>query len=268
MKKLLKQGDNCHWNLEGIEFAIEERVGDPALFVGRVRELEFLYRWADNVRKKLSRSIAFLGRRKIGKSLILERLYNILYSEQKGLIPFYYEFAEGRRSAKEFYIDFTIRFYMQVVGYYTRDITWNRDAFVYNSRITKIETLLEEIAALSFQNRKKIANRLEGHLRLLEREMPLYEYVLAAVDVSRGFATMVGVEEQVVQMLDEFQYLNMCIDAGVEKKSCKAYMSAAESRVAPLLITGSLMGVVSEDLMLYLPHRFSEIPVPKMESAE
>ena len=80
MKKLLKLAKNDRWDLEGIAFAIEERVGEPENFIGRIKELEFLYNWADNIRKKISRSIAFLGRRKIGKSLILERLYNIIYS--------------------------------------------------------------------------------------------------------------------------------------------------------------------------------------------
>ena len=268
MKKLLNQGDSYHWNLEGIEFAIRERVGNPSRFVGRVRELEFLYKWAGNVREQLSRSIAFLGRRKIGKSLILERLYNILYSEQKGLIPFYYEFAEGRRSAREFYVDFTIRFYMQVVGYYTRDIIWIRNAVHRKKRISDIEMLMKKVGPLTIPHKEEILESIDDSRAMLRQEQAPYEYVLAAVDIPQGFATMVGVEEQVIQMLDEFQYLNMYIDAGVEKKPCKAYMSAAESRVAPLLITGSLMGVVSEDLMLYLPHRFSEIPVPKMESAE
>ncbi|HHC24499.1 MAG TPA: hypothetical protein ENK58_03660, partial [Desulfobacterales bacterium] len=67
MGKLLKPKENHHWDLEGIEFAIRERVGDPSRFIGRVGELEFLYRWAGNIREQLSRSIAFLGRRKIGK---------------------------------------------------------------------------------------------------------------------------------------------------------------------------------------------------------
>ena len=48
-----------------------------------------------------------------------------------------------------------------------------------------------------------------------------------------SFATMVGVEERVVQMLDEFQNLNLYIDAGVEDKPCRKYLSTAESRVAP-----------------------------------
>jgi hypothetical protein len=71
-----------------------------------------------------------------------------------------------------------------------------------------------------------------------------------------------------VQLIDEFQYLNMYVDAGVVDKPCMAYMSPAESRAAPLLITGSLMGVVSEELTLWLPHRFRTIHVPKMKAAE
>ncbi|MDM8521903.1 hypothetical protein QUF80_00885 [Desulfococcaceae bacterium HSG8] len=268
MEKLLKPKENHRWNLEGIEFAIKERVGDPSRFIGRVGELEFLYRWADNIRKELSRSIAFLGRRKIGKTLVLERLYNILYSERKGVIPFYYEFREGRRSGQEFYIDFAIRFYMQVVGYYTRDITWNRRAVKSDTRIPDIGTLLEEIAPLSLPNKDIITDHLRNSMSISQLVMPQYEYVLAAVGVPEGFATMVGVEDQIVQMLDEFQYLNMHIDAGVEDKPCKAYMSPAESRVAPLLITGSLMGVVSHDLMRWLPQRFDEFIVPKMNTEE
>jgi hypothetical protein len=42
MKKLLKVDKNERWDLDGIEFAIKERVGQPENFIGRVRELEFL----------------------------------------------------------------------------------------------------------------------------------------------------------------------------------------------------------------------------------
>ncbi len=97
MTTRLQCADNYEWDITNIEFAIRERVGDPRHFIGRVEELEYLDKWAGNIRHGVSRSLAFLGRRKIGKSLILERLYNIIYSEQHGLIPFYYEFREGKR---------------------------------------------------------------------------------------------------------------------------------------------------------------------------
>ncbi len=267
MKKLLRLDKNDRWELEGIEFAIEERVGNPENFIGRVRELEFLYIWADNIRKLISRSIAFLGRRKIGKSLIIERLYNIIYSEHKGLIPFYYEFAEGTRSGREFYHDFLTRFYMQVVGYYTRDITWTRTAADFKTDVD-VTVFMEEIASLSVPHKERILTDLNRCIRMMGKDKPLYEYVLAATATPRSFATTPGVREQIVQMIDEFQYLNMYIDAGVEDRPCKAYMSTAEMKVAPLLITGSLMGVVSEELMRWLPHRFDEFIVPKMNDQE
>jgi len=267
MQKLLKLHKNNRWDLEGITFAIEERVGEPENFIGRIKELDFLYNWTDNIRKKLSRSIAFLGRRKIGKSLVLERLYNIIYSEKNGLIPFYYEFTEGTRSAKEFYHDFLTRFYMQVAGYYLRDTRLIRNA-VNSKADLDVTEFRKEVESIAIPNKEKILNNLNRCINMLEKEKPQYEYVIAATATPRSFATTPGVKEKVVQMIDEFQYLNMYIDAGVEDKPCKAYMSTAEVRVAPLLITGSLMGVVSEELMRWLPHRFSEFIVPKMDINE
>jgi hypothetical protein len=267
MKKLLKLDKDDRWDLEEITFAIEERVGEPENFIGRIKELEFLYNWADNIRKKISRSIAFLGRRKIGKSLILERLYNIIYSENKGLIPFYYEFTEGTRSGKEFYHDFLTRFYMQVVGYYTRDISLIREAVDAQADVN-LERLLKHVKKFSIPHKEKIEYRLCNAIDSIKVNKPLYEYVIAATATPRSFATTPGVEEKIVQMIDEFQYLNMYIDAGIEDKPCKAYMSTAEMKVAPLIITGSLMGVVSEELMRWLPHRFDEFIVPKMDAQE
>lgn len=264
---LLHPKKNYRWDLTGIEFAIEERVGNPADFIGRVEELEYLYAWAQRIHRGISRSTAFLGRRKVGKSLILERLYNILYSEQQGLIPFYYEFKEGKRRGKAFYHDFLVRFYMQVVGYYLRDVNWIREA-VDKETDVQVEVLLKEVERCSIPHKDKILYRLENCVRTMQTDKPLYEYVLSATGAPDAFATMVGVEDRVVQLLDEFQYLNMYIDAGVEKKPCKAYMSTAESRVAPLLVTGSLMAIVSQELARYLPQRFYQQVVPPMNAAE
>lgn len=264
---LLRLNDNYRWNLDGIEFAIEERVGEPENFIGRVEEMEYLHQWAGNIRRRFSRSIAFLGRRKVGKSLMLERLYNVLYSEHNGLIPFYYEFREGERSAKDFYLDFIIRFYMQVFGYYTRNVEIIRKAVDTKAEI-KFDLLYQLVEREPIPHKAIILEHLDLCRYMMTVDVQSYEYVLSAVGTPDAFATTPGVEERVVQMLDEFQYLNMFIDAGVEDKPCKAYMSTAESRVAPILITGSLMGIVSEELMRWLPHRFSQMLVPKMNPAE
>jgi hypothetical protein len=125
MTNLLKIKDNYHWDIDEIEFAINERVGAPQNFIGRLEEMKYLYGWCKRIKDKLSSSMAFLGRRKIGKSLMMKRLYNIIYSEKDSLIPFYYEFQEGKVSGREFAEDFIVSFYLQIAGYYTGDINWN-----------------------------------------------------------------------------------------------------------------------------------------------
>src|SRR6056297_2489215 len=162
MSKLLNLKDDYNWDLEGIEFAIEERIGNPEDFTGRVREMKYLYNWAQGIKDKRSRTLAFLGRRKIGKSLMLERLYNLIYSENQGLIPFYYEFKEGEITAKEFAEDFITKFYMQVVGYYTRDINWIRRANKKKENIG-IDELVEKISDLDFRNKNIIIEELGNY---------------------------------------------------------------------------------------------------------
>ncbi len=105
-------------------------------------------------------------------------------------------------------------------------------------------------------------------MQVLQTDRPPYEYVISAAAAPAGFANGVDVEDRIVQMVDEFQNLNMYIDTGVEDKPCRAHMSTAEMRTAPLLVTGSLIGVVSEELMLWLPMRFWTNIVPKMKAEE
>jgi hypothetical protein len=59
-------------DVTGIEFAIRERIGEPQDFIGRVEEMEYLYTWAGQVQRGISRSIAFLGRRKITENMVDE----------------------------------------------------------------------------------------------------------------------------------------------------------------------------------------------------
>ena len=42
-KRLLQLGAEYRWQLEGITFAIPERIGAPEDFIGRVEEMEYLY---------------------------------------------------------------------------------------------------------------------------------------------------------------------------------------------------------------------------------
>ena len=64
-----------------LTYALKERIGLPELFVGRKEELTFFQSWVESIPKELSRSTALLSRRKKGKTALVERLYNIVYSQ-------------------------------------------------------------------------------------------------------------------------------------------------------------------------------------------
>jgi hypothetical protein len=61
---------------EEIIFALGEEIGDPELFVGRKKEMARLRKWAEGSKRRISRSMGILARRKKGKTALLQRFYN------------------------------------------------------------------------------------------------------------------------------------------------------------------------------------------------
>ncbi|MCP4119529.1 MAG: hypothetical protein GY737_29845, partial [Desulfobacteraceae bacterium] len=81
------------WQLDS--YPLAEEIGDPDLFVGREKEMKRLLKWAEGTRLRRSKSMAILSRRKKGKTALLQRFFNILYTRNDPqLIPFYYRTPE------------------------------------------------------------------------------------------------------------------------------------------------------------------------------
>jgi hypothetical protein len=76
---------------KNMKYALKERIGDPALFCGRRQEMELLMNWVNVIPKEIAKSRALLGRRKCGKSAIMQRLFNILWNQNGLVIPFYFD---------------------------------------------------------------------------------------------------------------------------------------------------------------------------------
>jgi len=89
--------------MEDFVYAFEERIGNPSLFCGRKQEMELLLRWTtDLIPRKLAKSRALLGRRKSGKTAIMQRLFNILWNLDGNVIPFYIEVLDQDQWLLEF----------------------------------------------------------------------------------------------------------------------------------------------------------------------
>ncbi len=77
--------------MENMTYALKERIGPPSLFCGRKKEMKFLMNWVNMIPREMSTSRALLGRRKSGKTAIMQRLFNILWNKHGPVIPFYFE---------------------------------------------------------------------------------------------------------------------------------------------------------------------------------
>jgi hypothetical protein len=103
-----------------MEYAYEERIGNPDLFTGRKQELAYFLKWINDIKEKKSQSTAVMARRKMGKTAIMERLFNITFFKNDGVIPFYYEIKEVKMWVGDFCVDFFLTFIYHYIAYKTR----------------------------------------------------------------------------------------------------------------------------------------------------
>ncbi|MBF0120230.1 MAG: hypothetical protein HQK79_15450 [Desulfobacterales bacterium] len=241
---------------------LKEKIGDPILFTGRKKELSYFLKWIDGIKKGLSKSTAILSRRKTGKTAVLQRLYNITFDNNNGIIPFYYEVKEGNKWAIDFCRDFFLTFLYQYLAYKTRKSEYisleDKSTYETAIQIAKKEKqthLLDLIRSVSAADK----NESVDTMWLMVRDAPL--------------STAIRQNEYIVQILDEFQYLNRYIyrDKATTHQISDfvgGYLSTAEYRNAPLIVSGSWVGWLLREIQKLLPSRFKKWTFTNMPQDE
>ncbi|MCP5107265.1 MAG: hypothetical protein GY950_28015, partial [bacterium] len=231
-------------------YALEERIGDPDLFTGRKEELGYFLKWITDIKKRKSQSTALLARRKMGKTALMERLFNITFYKNDGVIPFYYEVKEGKKWVVDFCVDFFLTFIYQYIAFKTRKTEYLRPEEESSFEIVK------QIAA------EEGLDYLIGIISSVEHAAS-HEYVDRLWKIVRDApqTTAFRQKEFIVQMIDEFQFLNAMIYWDKDKKNraddlAGGDLSTAESKIAPRLVTGSWVGWLMNELTMMLPARF------------
>jgi hypothetical protein len=233
-----------------MDYAYEERIGNPDLFTGRKAELDYFLKWISDIKERKSQSTAMLARRKMGKTAIMERLFNITFYKNDGVIPFYYEIKENDIWLVDFCRDFFLTFIYQYIAFKSR----------------KSEYLAPE-GKNNFEKARTAAVN-EG-LEYLTGVIDSVEYAVVHEQIDNLWETVrtaphtmaVRRKEFIVQMIDEFQFMNTMIYWDRRKKNpaknlAGGYLSTAESKIAPLLVSGSWVGWLMNELKSLLPTRF------------
>jgi len=228
---------------------LKEKIGNPELFSGRHQELKSLLKWVGLAKNELARSEAILSRRKTGKTAIMHRLFNIIFHQNDDVIPFYYEIREHPQWMLDFSVDYFLTFVYQYLGFKTRNknyVNTYMRSFDNAIEIAKKEGIDHMVEVIAFV--KKQANE--------KKYVEIWDTVR---DIPRGIGAVHG--EIIIQMIDEFQYLNRYI---YRDEFCTyhcpefagTYFHTAEYKTAPLLISGSWVGWLMRDLSKMLPGRF------------
>jgi hypothetical protein len=227
-------------------YALAEEIGDPDLFVGRKQEMARLLKWADGVKRRISLSTGILSRRKKGKTALLQRFFNILYTRNDPqLIPFYYRIPEERLPKTVF-----------AEGFYRRVLT---QYFAFTTRTPELVAQvlpLDELAKLAAADRH-VAGDLRAMEDILER-VPGQAWGHAR---DAGYRISQLNDVRIVQILDEFQYLNRWVvsDADPDRveELCHSYMGTAESKFSPQIVAGSYIGWLGA-ILRHMTGRYQE----------
>ena len=233
-----------------MDYAIKERIGKPELFTGRKQELAYFLEWINNIKEEKSQSTAMLARRKMGKTAIMERLFNITFFKNNGVIPFYYEVKETKMWVVDFCKDFFLTFIYHYIAFKSRNPGYlrpeSRSDFEVAAQIAQKEGL-DYLVGIIKDAAHAVAHQEIDILWEIARDAP------QTIAFRR--------KEFIVQMIDEFQFMNAMIYRDKEMKIpadtlAGGYLSTAESKIAPLLVSVSWVGWLMKELNSMLPARF------------
>ena len=217
---------------EHLTIAVEEEIGEPELFVGRQRDLDFFLRWIELARKKIGQSQVILARKRRGKTALVQRLYNILYSRNDPeIIPFYFRVPEGVMTTLEYSKLFMEHLFSQILGYLQR----NPDLIRRPLDWAELEEPSKNIPAMNAEYKRMTAYIAEDN--------PMAAWELAR---EAGHHLSMVMNVRIIQILDEFQYLNHFIyrddTLTVKHELATFYQKTGSSKVSPQIITGSYIG--------------------------
>ncbi|MDJ0839064.1 MAG: hypothetical protein QNK37_21290 [Acidobacteriota bacterium] len=239
-----------------MEYALTEEIGNTDFFVGRQEEMASLLKWAEGTKKMMSKSRALLARRKKGKTALVQRFYNILFHNNDPMVvPFYFRVEEEKQKIDQFATLFYSAFIAQFLAFKLRDPELVNQTLSL-SRLKKYAEADQDIVS-------DIEN-MEDFIRM----DPRFAWKLAR-DAPHRIASVKKI--RIIQIIDEFQYMNRYLfhDDDFKNRSdfCHSYMGTAESKVAPLLVTGSYIGWLIS-IIGYMTSRFDPISLEGLTDAE
>jgi hypothetical protein len=232
-----------------MQYPLEEKIGSPDLLVGREQEFKVFDKWINNMPKKLSKSWAILGRRKSGKTAFVQRLFNKLWSANGQVIPFYISIPD----APIWFANLAVKYYEVFASQYISFIEREPGLVERSFTLEQIKEYAESNAGC------KGSNILSEDTNYILRYKESKDYDLVWQCAYTAPHRMAALHDQrILVMIDEFQYLSSHVyrreDLSGEpiEGIPGSFHQVSESKVAPMLATGSYVGWMVDIMGKYL----------------
>ncbi len=244
-------------------YAFEERIGDPSLFCGRKQQMALLMNWVDMIPKKAAKSRALLGRRKCGKTAMMQRLFNILWNQNGLVVPFYLEVQDANQSLLAFSEEYYSTFMSQYLSFKTRRV------LPLNNRPWKWEVLIE--MAREIRN-DSILRHIDFFREDLEKERAeqAFKFALTVPGECAGLENRFA-----LVMIDEIQFMTKYIfyDPACQHQAYNLpgfYHGLVESKLSPMLVAGSYVGWMVQMMReMFVGGRLKQTPIsPRLTPEE
>jgi len=229
-----------------MQYPLPERIGNPDLLVGREQEFGLFNRWIDGIPKRISKSRVILARRKSGKTAFIQRIFNRLWSENGKVIPFYFAFQENKIWSPDLAIEYFRVFASHYISFFKRD-----------EDLLRTPLQLHEIQQSGLP--EKFANLLSRDVEtILEfKKMGVYASMWrTAYTAPERYAAVF--DQRILVILDEFQnisqyvYHNETCEGKPDETFAGSFHEVVESKIAPMLVTGSYVGWLISIMDKYL----------------
>ncbi|MFQ6110253.1 MAG: ATP-binding protein, partial [Candidatus Aminicenantales bacterium] len=211
------------------KIAIEEPTL-PDVFTDREEIIERLVQMALEVPRRRTSSMVLLGRRRIGKTSVLLRVYNWLFSEQEEVVPIYINLEKCGKTIADFGERYFLTFLMQYLAFKRKDCGLFEEKpefqWLYHIGLEHPEDKGLQSILRSF----KIPWD-EGRTRAFHTHAIYAPATVSALNESSIFV-----------MVDEFQHINSFLyrdDSPATATITGYYQTVVESFKCPHLLSGS-----------------------------
>jgi predicted DNA-binding protein YlxM (UPF0122 family) len=228
-------------------------------FTDRVELLREFETWIKNIRYKRSGSTSIISPRRMGKTVLLERLVNtVFFKPEYHVAPIYFSMGTEKMTLRAFIMQYIETFFRQYIAYCLQEPELYKTSPLSMKKLMAIETNNDDVKNAQKHLRNFISffetNHYDSDINHWIHVVRLPELVASS---SNTYAAIIIDEFQEMKFMaydmpitlfNEFKAKRQLIDEGAADLTA-SYRRLSQSRVAPMLVSGSAVTMIFKTVM-------------------